>query len=94
MFAAADPRIQEAAAVAANALSKFEEARREVVERVQQVAQQTAASMEIGWAASEEGKREAEAFIEESAAGKNGFSDLYSNVLADWIISQARDRLA
>lgn len=94
MFASSTPEIQEAAAVAANALAKFEEARAKVVGMVQQIAQQTAAGMEVGWAATEDGKREAEAFIEESAAGKNKFADLYSNVLADVLIGQARDQLA
>ncbi len=94
MFASASPEIQEAAAVAANALAKFEQARAEVVAKVQAIAQQTAAGMEVGWAATEEGKREAEAFIEESAAGRNGFADLYANVLADFMIGQARDQLS
>jgi hypothetical protein len=94
MFASASPEIHEAAAVAANALSKFETARAEVVEKIQAIAQQTAAGMEVGWAASEDGKREAEAFIEESAAGRNAFADLYANVLADFMIGQARGQLA
>lgn len=94
MFASASPEIQEAAAVAANALSKFEKARAEVVEKIQAIAQQTAAGMEVGWAATEEGKREAEAFIEESAAGRNTFTDLYANVLADFMIGQVRGQLA
>jgi hypothetical protein len=94
MFASASPQVQEAAVVAANALTKFEKARAEVVELVQKIAEQTVGSMEVGWAATEDGKREAEAFIEESAAGRNAFSDLYSNVLADFLIGAARDQLS
>jgi hypothetical protein len=93
MFVSASPDIQEAAAQAANALSKFEEARAKVVEQIQSIAQQTAAGMEVGWASTEEGKREAEAFIEESASGRNAFADLFANVLADFLIGAARDQL-
>lgn len=94
MFAGMSPEIEQAAIAAARTLTSFEQARTQLVDRIKEITHQTASGMEVAWAATEDGKRQAEAFIEESAGGRNVFVELYSNVLADFMISQAREHIS